>query len=94
MAKYRSNVEAFQYDGDLKNSKGEWYVPDWAVQAFKAGVLFYGKDDPWELYLKTIHGNTRVDVGEYVVRNENGILYVFGKAAFESWYDWYEKVGE
>lgn len=89
MAKYRSKevFEAFQFDGDLKNSKGEWYVPDWAVQAFKVGVLFYGKDDPWELYLKTLYGDNRVGVGDYVTKNKYGILRVLKKANFESLYE-------
>ena len=38
MAKYRrksKEIEAFQYDGDFMNSNGEYYVPEWAVEALK-----------------------------------------------------------
>ena len=40
--KYRKKpvvIEAFQYDGDLKNSDGEYRVPDWAIEAFESGVI-------------------------------------------------------
>ena len=36
--KYRTKpvvIEAFQYDGDLKGSDGNWYVPQWAEDASK-----------------------------------------------------------
>lgn len=35
MAKYRKKpmvIEVFQYDGDLKDCDGNWYVPNWAVE--------------------------------------------------------------
>src|SRR5574344_1497993 len=43
--KYRKKpvvIEAFQYDGDLQDSDGEYYVPDWAVKAFEGKVMYYG----------------------------------------------------
>ena len=40
--KYTGEVlEAFQYDGDMQNSDGEYYVPEWAVEALKTGKLCY-----------------------------------------------------
>lgn len=44
MAKYRKKpveIEAFQFDGDMKYSNGEYYVSEWAVKAYKEGTLFY-----------------------------------------------------
>lgn len=35
-------IEAFKYDGDLQDSKGEYYVPEWAVGAFESGVMETG----------------------------------------------------
>ena len=56
--KYRKKsvvIEAFQYDGDLKDSNREYYVPDWAVKAFEDGVMHYDSPDcdspPCELYI-------------------------------------------
>lgn len=35
-------IEAFRYDGDLKGPDGNYYVPDWAVDAFEKGIMHYG----------------------------------------------------
>lgn len=43
--KYRTKlvtVEAFKYDGDLMDKDGNYYVPQWAVESYKNGTLFYG----------------------------------------------------
>lgn len=43
--KYRKKpvvIEAFKYDGDLMDKYGNYYVPQWAVEAYKNGTLFYG----------------------------------------------------
>lgn len=50
-------IEAFQYDGDLKDRDGKYYVPDWAVKAFKEGTMYYiiprtKPSDIPELYIK------------------------------------------
>jgi hypothetical protein len=72
-------IEAFQYDGDLKNSSGEWYVPDWAVDAFNNGVMYYdswnSKEDPCELFIDTLEGRSHVSVGDYVIKGVQGELY-------------------
>ena len=80
--KYRKKpvfVEAFKYDGDLKNSKREWYVPNWAVEAFENGVLYYGqlndKEPPCELFINTLEGKIHVSVGDYIIRGVKGELY-------------------
>ena len=47
MAKYRKKpvvIEAFQYDGDLKDCDGNWYVPNWAVEAYEKGVMHYASE--------------------------------------------------
>lgn len=83
MAKYRKKpvvIEAFKYDGDLKGADGKYYVPDWAVQAFGEGVLFYKLQLsplhlPCELCIKTLEGNLQVSVGDYIIRGVNGELY-------------------
>lgn len=33
--KATKTIECFKYDGDLKNSDGEYYVPEWAVGGVK-----------------------------------------------------------
>lgn len=33
-------IEAFRYEGDLK-ACGKYCVPDWAVEAYEEGVMYY-----------------------------------------------------
>lgn len=85
--KYRKKpieIDAFCYDGDLKNSDGEYYVPDWAVIAFETGVLFY---DDTELYVKTLEGNMKADVGDYIIKGVKGELYPCKPDIFKQTYD-------
>lgn len=92
--KYRKKpvvVEAFQYDGDLINSKGEYYVPGWAVKAHKDGVLYFAEDHqsglPYELFVKTLEGNMEARVGDYIIQGVNGELYPCKPEIFEKTYD-------
>ena len=82
MAKYRKKpveIEAFQYDGDLINSQGEYYVPDWAELAHKQGILIYSSLDkyspPSELFIKTLEGVMHAAVGDYIIRGVQGEFY-------------------
>ena len=74
--KYRKKpveVEVFQYNGDLKDKNG-WCVPDWAVEAFEKGILYYDslKKDapPTELFVKASKGGYHVSVGDYVIKGD------------------------
>ena len=95
MSKYRKKpvvIEAFKYDGDLKGADGKYYVPDWAVQAFEKGVLFYELQLspphlPYELYIKTLEGNIHTSVGDYIIRGVNGELYPCKPDIFEKTYE-------
>ena len=62
-------VEAFQYDGDFKNQNGEYYIPQWAVEAYENGTLFF--DGP-TLKVKTLEGDVTVDVNDYIIKGKNG----------------------
>lgn len=92
--KYRKKpveIEAFKYDGDLINSQGEYYVPEWAVKAHKAGDIFYGSADgtepPAELYIRTLEGTHHVSVGDYIIRGIKGELYPCKPDIFEETYE-------
>lgn len=89
-------VEAFQYDGDLKDSKGNWYVPQWAITAYENKVMFYGREphpfnSPYELYIETLEGIHHVTVGDYVIQGVNGELYPCKPDIFEQTYEFDEK---
>ena len=92
--KYRKKpivIDAFEYDGDLMYSNGVWYVPDWAVQAFNDGILFYDENQPWNLYVRTLEGSMLVKVGDFIIKGINGELYPCKPDIFEKTY---EKVEE
>lgn len=82
MAKYRrkpKEIEAFQYDGDFMNSSGEYYVPEWAVEALKKGILYYDSknenEPPSTLFYATVDGFVmEIRVGYYIVRQPNGVI--------------------
>lgn len=78
-------IECFKYDGDLKNSNGEYYVPEWAVEAEKNGTIFF--KDQGEMYIKTLEGDHRASVGDYIIRGVNGELYPCKPDIFEKTYD-------
>lgn len=99
MAKYRlkeSGVEAFLYDGDMVDSNGNSYVPEWAITALENGELCYRDDG--DLYL--VNGDYNLDVkispnNDYIVRRPvivldkigGYILTAINKNVFEYWYD-------
>jgi hypothetical protein len=88
--KYRKKpvvVEAFRFDGDLKNSNGEWHVPAWAVKAFEDGIIFYGIEDPCELYIKTLEGVHHVSVDDYIIQGVKGELYPCKPDIFKKTYE-------
>ena len=84
-------IEAFKYDGDLMNQSGEWYVPDWAVNAFKNSILYYdqlsSEEPPIELYIKTLEGQMHVSVGDWIIKGVNGELYPCKPDIFEKTYE-------
>lgn len=98
MAKYRKKpveIEAFQYDGDLKGTDGNYYVPDWAVKAFENGIMYYGNlvpgDVPCELFIDILEGVYHVSINDWVIRGVNGELYPCKPDIFEKTYELVEE---
>lgn len=94
MAKYRKKpveIEAFQYDGDLMTSDGNYYVPDWAVKAFEDGIMYYdswnGREEPCELFINTLEGRHHVSINDYVIKGVEGELYPCKLDIFEKTYE-------
>ena len=81
-------IEAFQFDGDLINSNGHFYVPEWAEKAYKEGILYF---EGAELYIKTLEGVHHCSYLDYVIKGVNGELYPCKPDIFEKTY---EKVTE
>lgn len=82
-------IEAFQYDGDLIDSRGKYHVPDWAKQAYENGILFYEETEnsPSEMFVKTLEGNMIASVGDYIIRGVNGEIYPCKPDIFEKTYE-------
>lgn len=83
MTKYivkQIEIDAFQYDGDLMNSDGEYYVPEWAIEAHKAGVLKF-KDDG-SLFIDQDSWPSFVPVNEYIIKNKEGKIYSYSEKVF------------
>lgn len=94
MAKFRKKpviIEAFQYDGDLMNANGEYYVPEWAQDAHKKGTIFFDSMDsesqPSEMFIKTLEGDHHASVGDYIIQGVNGELYPCKPEIFEKTYE-------
>lgn len=86
--KYRKKpvvIEAFQYDGDLIASTGNYYVPDWAAAADKNGVFI--TKGQGGLYISTLEGDMLVNIGDYVVQGVQGELYPCKPDIFEATYE-------
>lgn len=79
-------VEAFQYEGRLKGRYG-WIVPEWAVRAYEAGVLFHLRGSGNELFIRTLEGNMHVSKGSYIIRGVQGELYACDPKAFAKTYE-------
>lgn len=81
-------VDAFKYDGDLINSDGEYYVPDWAAEAHKSGILYFKpyQNYPCELFIKTHYGDLHVKCDEYVIQGVNGELRVMSESLFDKYF--------
>lgn len=85
--KYRKKpvvIEAFQYDGDMIDSSGQPYVPEWAITAMNDNIMYY--DGP-ELFIRTLEGDHHVTVGDYVIKGVNGELYPCKPDIFEKTYE-------
>lgn len=78
-------IEAFQYNGDLKGRDGKYCVPTWAAAADVNGVFVWrGQGD---LYIKTLEGDMLVTPGDYVIKGVQGELYPCKPDIFEMTYE-------
>lgn len=77
-------IECFKYDGDLKDSDGKFYVPEWAAKAYEDGTIYFKGQG--EMYIKTLEGDHHAIVGDYIIRGMNGELYPCKPDVFEKTY--------
>jgi len=81
-------IEAFQYHGYFIDRNGIWYVPEWAKEALESGVLYFNYTcSPAGLFVKTLEGDMRVSVWDYIIQGVNGELYPCKPDIFEKTYE-------
>lgn len=88
MAKYRNKtlVQAFKFDGDLINSKGKYYVPEWAVKSFHEGKLFFNPEIMEQCIINN-GGIYNVGLGDYIIRDSQGELHTCTEEVFNKTYE-------
>ena len=72
-------IEAFQYEGF-----GKGVIPVCGAKAFNDGVLYY-KDK--ELYIKTLEGDMKATVSDYIIKGVNDELYACKEDVFHKTYE-------
>lgn len=85
MPKFRKKpvvIEAFPFTRPMAGD-----MPPWLHSAMQEGVVkYYGDDDP-HLIIKTLEGDHRADVGDWIIQGVKGELYPCKPDIFEETYD-------
>ena len=82
---YHSNqcvISAFQYDGDLMSSDGRFYVPRWAEEAYKEGILAYSGSG--DLFVRQMNQpyRTYIPAGNYIALLPNNSIIALDPVSF------------
>ncbi len=91
--KYRKKpvvIEAYHYDHELFGIEPERLETKWLREAFESGVLYFKRPSlilPYELYVKTLEGEMKVSVGDYIIKGVKEELYPCKPDIFEETYD-------
>ena len=83
--KYRKKpveIEAFQFKSYLDYSNST--VPVWCCDAVASGVI---TDNGDHLVIKTLEGDHRADIGDYIIQGVKGELYLCKPDIFEMTYE-------
>ncbi len=66
---------------------GRSWRPLWVMEAFRSGEIFHPDGDVSGLMVKTPEGDTRVEVGDWIIRGDEGGLQVCKPDVFEATYE-------
>lgn len=83
MAKYRKKpvvIDAFKWTGDREQEED----PIWIVDAIEKGDVYF---DNGNMIIKTLEGDHRADIGDYIIRGVEGELYPCKPHIFERTYE-------
>lgn len=86
MARYRKKpvvIEAVQFQGpDTKQNE-----PGWLIEAFNSGQAWYqGGDNPY-ITIRTLEGDMKANVGDWIIRGVKGELYPCKPDVFAETYE-------
>ena len=86
------SVQAFRFDGDLVDSNGKYYIPDWAIKAHEERRMFFESltmDGPFDtLFVKYRSAMVPVKVGDYIVQlPDKKTLIVLDKDTMEKLFE-------
>ena len=89
MAKYRKKpvvIEAFEYCEDfMKIGAKSRGVPEWGISAYDDGNIYFNNED--ECFIKTLEGDMKANIGDYIIKGVNGELYPCKPDIFEKTYE-------
>ena len=73
----------------MKSSDGKYYVPDWAVNAYENGIIYYEEFEgrPGELFIKTLEGDHHASIGDFIIQGLKGELYPCKPDVFQKKYE-------
>ena len=89
MAKYRKKpveIEAFKWTGDVEQIE----YPIWIIQAIEARKVWFGVNQDNivdSMFIDTLEGVHKADIGDYIIRGVKGELYPCKPDIFEMTYE-------
>ena len=80
-------IEAIQFFGFYDKNKEVIFTesPSWLTDKFGKEIIFF--DEPNTLTIKTLEGNMRANIGDYIILGVNGEIYPCKPYIFEKTYD-------
>lgn len=77
-------IDAFQFNGNLMDSNGEYYVPNWAIDAIKEERIVYNEVTAYELYIQQKNNYIRVPVDYFIIKDKDNNLYPCEQKLFKA----------
>lgn len=83
-------IEAMQWDGELSTAKD---IIDWVDSHTSEPMIGWTNETPQRLEVRTLEGDMRVNVGDWVIKGVNGEFYPCKPDIFEKTYEIVENNG-
>ena len=86
MSNYRKKpvvIEAFKWTGDINQTED----PVWICEEIMKGAVWLGAGADNRMFIRTLEGTMRADVGDYIIRGVKGEIYPCKPDIFEMTYE-------